>query len=120
MRSTHQVCIVDDEPLIASTLAAILNECGYEAMFFTDPLEVLEVVANRSPAFLICDVTMPGLTGIQLALEVRKRCPNCRIFLMSALDSIEAELKKSGAKANEFRLFQKPFRPDDFLDAMAN
>jgi CheY-like chemotaxis protein len=120
MRSTHRVFVVDDEPLIAKTLAAILSECGYDAMFFTDPLEALEVVANGSPAFLVSDVTMPGLTGIQLAMEVRKRCPNCRIFLMSALDSVEAGLKQAGAEAQDFRIFRKPFCPGDLLDAMAN
>jgi DNA-binding NtrC family response regulator len=117
MRATHQVFVVDDEPLIAGTLAAILTECGYDAIFFTDPLEV---VANGSPAFLVSDVTMPGLTGTQLAMEVRKRSPHCRIFLMSALDSIEAERKKAGAKAQEFQLFHKPFHPNDLIDAMAN
>jgi CheY-like chemotaxis protein len=106
MRSTYRVFVVDDEPLIARTLAAILTDCGYDAMFFTDPLGALEVVGKGWPAFLVSDVTMPGLTGIQLAMEVRKRSPNCRIFLMSALDSIEAELKKAGAKAQEFQIFQ--------------
>jgi DNA-binding NtrC family response regulator len=120
MRATHQVFVVDDEPLIASTLAAILTECGYDAMFFTDPLEALEVVANGSPAFLVSDVTMPGLTGVQLAMKVRKRSPHCRIFLMSALDSIEAELQKAGAKAQEFQIFHKPFHPNDLIDAMTN
>jgi DNA-binding NtrC family response regulator len=63
---------------------------------------------------------MPGLTGIQLAMEVQKRCPNCKIILMSALDSIETELKDAGARAEEFPLFHKPFRPNDLLEAMAN
>jgi DNA-binding NtrC family response regulator len=120
MRSTHQVFVVDDEPLIARTLAAILTDFGYDAIFFTDPLIALEVAAHQSPAFLVSDVTMPGLTGIELAMEVRKRSPNCNIFLMSALDCIEAEVKKAGAKAHEFKIFRKPFSPHDLLDAMAN
>jgi CheY-like chemotaxis protein len=120
MRSIHQVYVVDDEPLIASTLAAILIDCGYDATFFTDPLEVLRFVASGSPAFLVSDVAMPGLTGIQLAMEVRKRCPNCKIFLMSGQDSIDVELKDAGASAHEFPLFHKPFAPLDLLEAMAN
>jgi DNA-binding NtrC family response regulator len=119
MRSAHRVYVVDDDLLIASALAAILNECGYEAMFFTDPLEALESVAGGLPAFLVSDVTMPGLTGIQLAIEVRKRCPDCRIFLMSGLESIETELITAGARVKDFPLFHKPFRPEDLLKAMA-
>jgi two-component system catabolic regulation response regulator CreB len=120
MRSTHRVYVVDDEPLIASTLAAILADCGYDATFFTDPLEVLKLVASGSPAFLVSDVTMPGLSGIQLAMEVRKRCPSCRIFLMTGQDSIDTELTNAGARAQEFPLFHKPFRPNDLLEAMAS
>lgn len=120
MRFTHQVYVVDDEPLIASTLAAVLTDHGYDATFFTDPFEVLESVASGSPAFLVSDVAMPGLTGIQLAMEVRKRCPNCKIFLMSGQDSIQAELSDAGASTHEFPLLHKPFFPNDLLEAMAN
>jgi DNA-binding NtrC family response regulator len=120
MRSAHQVYVVDDDPLIASNLTAILTDCGYDVTFFTDPLDVLKFVAHGSPAFLISDVAMPGITGIQLAMEVRSRCPNCRIFLMSGQDSIETELANAGATAQEFPLFHKPFHLSDLLEAMAN
>jgi hypothetical protein len=39
---------------------------------------------------------------------------------MSALDSVEADLKQAGAEAQDFRIFRKPFCPGDLLDAMAN
>jgi CheY-like chemotaxis protein len=61
MRSTQQVYVVDDEPLIARTLAAVLTDYGYDVTFFTDPLEVLKAVVSESPAFLVSDVAMPGL-----------------------------------------------------------
>ena len=70
MNDACRVYVVDDEPLIAITLAAILIDHGYEAIFFTDPHEVLAIVAQCAPAFLVSDVTMPGLTGIELAMKL--------------------------------------------------
>jgi DNA-binding NtrC family response regulator len=118
MNHACRVYVVDDEPMIASTLATILIDHGYEAIFFTDPLEVLAIVAQGAPAFLISDVTMPGLTGIELALKVLEHCPSCRVFLMTAMDSIDVLLEAAGATTGKFPLFHKPFHPGTLLDAM--
>jgi FixJ family two-component response regulator len=75
---TVEVYVVDDEPPIASTLATILIDHGYDVKFFTDPLDVLAVVRPGSPAILVSDVTMPGLTGVELAMSVLEKCPSCR------------------------------------------
>lgn len=118
MNDACRVYVVDDEPLIAITLAAILIEHGYEAIAFTGPLEVLAVVAQSAPAFLVSDVTMPGLTGIELAMKVLEHCPGCRVFLMTAMDSIDMLLEAAGAATSAFPLFHKPFHPRALLDAM--
>jgi two-component system catabolic regulation response regulator CreB len=81
MKPTHRVYVVDDEPLIASTLAAILSDSGYEIEFFTNPLEALAAVAPGSPTILVSDVTMPDLTGVELATRVLDICPHCKVFL---------------------------------------
>ena len=52
MKPTHRVYVVDDEPLIASKLAAILSDSGYEVEFFTNPLVTLAAVASGFQPFL--------------------------------------------------------------------
>jgi len=120
MKRTHRVYVVDDEPLIASTLAAILSDSGYEAEFFTNPLEALAAVAPGSPTILVSDVTMPDLTGVELAMRVLDICPHCKVFLMSALGSIDELLEAAGALEAEFPFMRKPFHPGVLLDAMQN
>jgi two-component system catabolic regulation response regulator CreB len=120
MKPTHRVYVVDDEPLIASTLAAILSDSGYEAEFFTNPLEALAAVAPGSPTILVSDVTMPDLTGVELAMRVLDICPHCKVFLMSALDSIDELLEAAGALEAEFPFMRKPFHPAVLLDVMQN
>jgi FixJ family two-component response regulator len=65
-----RVFIVDDEHVIASTLAAILRMHGYSATFFTSPVEALATSRSGVPDLLISDVAMPGISGIDLATQM--------------------------------------------------
>jgi CheY-like chemotaxis protein len=120
MTTGCRVYVVDDELLIARTLADILIDDGYEATFFTDPLEALSMVASGPPAFLISDVAMPGISGVELAVRVLTMYSNCRVFLMTALESIDEHLWAAGALLQEFTLLRKPFRPQLIIDALQN
>jgi CheY-like chemotaxis protein len=93
-RQAPRVFVVDDEPVIASTLAAILRMHGFSAKFFTSPLEALTAARAKSPDLLISDVEMPGLSGIDLAIQMRAQFPACKILLFSGqpatLDLVDA------------------------------
>jgi CheY-like chemotaxis protein len=60
-RSVSRIFVVDDEPVIASSLAAILRMNGFSAKFFTCPLEALAAARFESPDLVIADVAMPGI-----------------------------------------------------------
>jgi CheY-like chemotaxis protein len=55
--------IVDDEHVIATTLAVILQNDGFSTKAFTDPLEDLTSAESDPPDLVISDVMMPGITG---------------------------------------------------------
>jgi DNA-binding NtrC family response regulator len=113
-----RVYVVDDEMLIASALDAMLKDRGFDSTYFTDPRKVLESILPCPPHVLISDVMMPGLTGIDLAFEVWKICPDCRVFLMSALDSVEHMLPQRLPHGAKFQFFNKPFHPEQLLNAL--
>jgi CheY-like chemotaxis protein len=81
--SVPRVFVVDDDLLIASSLAAILKLHGYSATSFTSPLEALGRAQASAPDLLISDVAMPGLSGIDLAIRIKAECPACKILLLS-------------------------------------
>jgi CheY-like chemotaxis protein len=54
-----RIFVVDDEPVIASTLAAILQMNGFSAKFFTCPLGALAAARLKAPNLLISDVVKP-------------------------------------------------------------
>ncbi len=70
-----RIFVVDDEATIASTLALILNSSGFSATAFTDPLEALRSAEAQCPDFLISDVVMPKLNGIDLAIQFKAIYP---------------------------------------------
>ncbi len=110
------VFVVDDEPVIATSLAMILRlNGGFSARSFTKPLEALEAARLEAPDLLITDVVMPLLSGIELAIQVREHCPNCKVLLVSGQGATPHLVEAAGAKGHDFELLIKPVRPADLL-----
>ncbi len=114
-RSASCIFVVDDEPVIASSLAAILQLNGFSAKFFTCPVEALAAARWESPDLLISDVAMPGISGIDLAVQMRAQYPNCKILLFSGQAATSDLLEGARAQGYDFRLLQKPVHPSEFL-----
>src|SRR5580698_10284646 len=77
------VLVVDDESAIADTLAEILSRSGYAALTAYDGNEALESALMTPPEMLITDVVLPGMSGIELAIKMRRMFPDCKILLFS-------------------------------------
>lgn len=124
MSQTHQqprVFVVDDEDVIASTLAMILrNQGGFHARSFTNPFDALEAARLDAPDLLISDVVMPLLSGIDLAIQVREHCPECKVLLFSGQASTASMLEAASAEGYNFELLLKPVHPSDLLIKIRN
>jgi FixJ family two-component response regulator len=116
--SVPRVFVVDDEHVIASTLAAILNMNGFSAEFFTRPLEALAASQSVIPDLLISDVAMPGLSGIDLAIQMRAKHPKCKILLFSGQADTLDLLEDARDRGHDFHLLQKPVHPSEILSTI--
>lgn len=110
--------VVDDETLIASTLATILNASGFDAKAFTDPLAALKAAETHEPEFLISDVMMPKLNGIDLGVQFKAIYPECRVLLFSGQAATSDLLSHARSKGHDFQLLEKPVHPKDLLAAL--
>ena len=115
----RRIYVVDDEVLIASTLAAIFKDTGYETEYFTRPRTLLELAANQPPDAIVSDYTMPELSGIELARCVYALCPACRIFVVSGAELSLIETAIAEAPTPHLTLFSKPVQIRRLLDAVA-
>ncbi len=109
------VFVVDDEVTISETLALILSRSGFMVSSFTDPLKALDGVASRSPDLLLTDVVMPHLSGIDLAIQIREKYPDCKILLFSGQAETQDLLAAARQQGHDFSLLAKPVHPVELL-----
>ena len=114
-RNHNRVFVVDDEHLIASTTAMILHLRGFDAAFFTVPLEALQAAHVEAPDLLISDVIMPVLSGIELAIQIKAICPECKILLFAGQAATAYLLMKDHENGHGFEILHKPLHPADLL-----
>ena len=110
--------VVDDEEVIATTLALILQGSGFDAVAFTDPLKALVAAETRCPDFLITDVMMPVLNGVELAVQFKAIYPQCRVLLFSGAISTGLLLDDARVKGHEFHILAKPVHPSELLNKL--
>jgi DNA-binding NtrC family response regulator len=115
---SQTVFVVDDEPIIASTVAAILNVSGFQATAFTDAETALEAARTMKPSLLITDVVMPGMNGIDLAIQFKSVCPECKVLLFSGQATSGDLLSAAREAGHDFELLLKPIHPKDLLAAI--
>jgi DNA-binding NtrC family response regulator len=117
--SVPHIFVVDDEPVIASTLAAILKQHGYSARAFNSPLEALAAARAKAPDLLISDVAMPGLSGVDLAIKMKIQYPGCKILLFSGQAATLDLLEAARSQGHNFQLLEKPVHPSTMLSRVA-
>jgi CheY-like chemotaxis protein len=114
-RNLPSVFIVDDEQVIAGTLTTILQRNGFTATGFTDPLEALVAARHEAPDLVLSDVMMPGLSGVELAMAIRRDCPGSKIMLFSGHAQMLDLLSAAREKGYDFNILAKPLHPADLL-----
>lgn len=114
------VMVVDDESSIADTLAEILSRSGYAAVTAYDGDSALETALLMPPEMLITDVVLPGMSGIDLAITVKRIFPDCKIILFSGQASTADLLAAANRDGHQFVLLSKPVHPADLLSRIAD
>ena len=106
---------MDDENAICSTIAMILRSTGIDAVSFNMPSDALEAARLSAPDLLLTDVLMPVMTGIELAILVKKLCPDCKVLLFSGQASTADLLDAAKTEGHKFEILTKPIYPTDLL-----
>jgi CheY-like chemotaxis protein len=110
-----KVLVVDDERVIADTLAIILNQSGFDASAVYTGTDAVEMARADEPDLIISDVIMPDMNGIEAAIRIREILPDCKILLFSGQAATADLLEKARLEGHEFEILAKPVHPQDLL-----
>ena len=114
-----RVLIVDDEKPIADSLAMIFSAEGYDARAAYSAEQAAEIVGLWEPRLVILDVALPGMNGIEFAIQLKSACPACKVILFSGDQNAATLVQEAIAKGHEFTIFAKPVHPSSFLEEAA-
>ena len=114
-----RVLVVDDERLVADSLAWILQGHGFDCRSVYNGEDAAELALSWKPDAVITDVVMGKMDGVSLAIHLAQTLPSCRVHLMSGNDATEQLLNESKKLGYEFPILAKPFPPDSIFEFLA-
>jgi len=117
-KSHPRIFVVDDEFSIAQMMSVILQMNLFDAVPYADPLEALAAAREEAPDYLISDIAMRGMTGIELATVVQRELPACKVLLFSGRADAAAMIEAAEQAGHVFSFLQKPVHPTELVAAL--
>ena len=111
-----RILIVDDEPLVAQTLALVFRRNGFEADAVFNADQALAQVRSSPPNLVLCDIDMPGRDGISLMGDLSRELPHCPILVLTGFYSGLSRVREYVATlAQQVSIVTKPCQPVELL-----
>jgi FixJ family two-component response regulator len=110
------VYVIDDDLSVREALDSLIRSVGLRVQTFVSAREFLRRKLPNAPACLVLDVRLPGLSGLDLQLELTKADIRIPIIFITGHGDIPMTVRAMKAGAVEF--LPKPFRDQDLLDAV--
>ncbi len=99
-------------------MTEILNRCGFQTVCAYDGSSALELAIEVTPDFVVTDVVMPNMNGVQLAIAIRKFLPSTEILLLSGQAGIAQILDRGRKEGYSFELIAKPIHPEKLIQRL--
>jgi CheY-like chemotaxis protein len=105
----RRVLVVEDNVEVGAFSTQLLQDLGYETTWAASGAEALAVLADaNSFDAVFSDVVMPGMSGVELGQEIRRRHPGLPVVLTSGYSDVLAQDGRHG-----FELLQKPYAAEE-------
>jgi Response regulator containing CheY-like receiver, AAA-type ATPase, and DNA-binding domains len=112
----QRILVVDDDRLVADTLALIFIKSGFDVRTAYSADQALESARIFNPNLLLCDVTMPGRDGLALVCDITHELPACRIIMLTGFYSnLKSVREQSTRLGRHVGILTKPCQPVDLL-----
>ncbi len=111
--SQKRLLIIDDEENMRHMLSSMLKKSGYRVYTASDGSEALGMVDQTLYDFILCDLKMPNMSGMEFFEAARDKLWASTVIMMSAYGSIDTAVEAMKKGAYDF--ISKPFKLDEVL-----
>ena len=109
----RRVLVVDDEENIRLVTKTYLKRAGYEVEVAASGEDALALVETFGPDFILTDVRMPRMGGLELLSTLAAKGSDATVLVMSAYGNVDLAIE--AMKAGAYDYLQKPFKNDELL-----
>ena len=92
-----KILVVDDELGVREVLYEYLSRMGYKVFTAPGGTEAVEMIVQEKPDLVLMDLTMPGMNGIEVLMDIKRRGLKAKVVVLTGADSVELEKE---ARAN--------------------
>jgi len=113
----NTIFLVDDDENILDSLQAIFDMLGFKTQTYSSAVDYLHQLDDRQGC-LICDISMPSMTGIELLSELNKGTHLRPVLFLTGVATVKMAIKAIKLGASDF--MAKPVSPNVLLDKVLN
>jgi DNA-binding response OmpR family regulator len=113
-----RVLVVDDDKRLANALCVVLNQHGFDTSVAYSGAKAIETALISRPDFILMDVMMKKIDGVDAAIAICELLPRCRILLMSGAEDAIQKLEKGAKRGHQFELMMKPVLAASLLEKL--
>ncbi|MFM7591887.1 MAG: sigma-54-dependent transcriptional regulator, partial [Isosphaeraceae bacterium] len=118
MQTRPDILIIDDEKVLAGTIAEFLQGEGYSVDVAHSPAQVLSLLEKRAFALVLCDIQLPGMSGLDLLRKILAIQPESAVMMITAYATVESAVEAFRSGARDYLI--KPVLFDDLLARLAH
>jgi len=115
--TSGSVLVVDDEPMVRRTCAAMLSRAGFDVHTAASGDEALALLSKPWDV-VVSDINMPGLDGLNLLRQVRRRDLDLQVILITGQPSVDTAI--GAVEYGALRYLTKPLGAETFARAVAD
>jgi len=114
-----RILVIDDEPLVRSTVVTMLNREGFSVEEASDGQAGIAMFHKNQPDVVITDIFMPNRDGIEIIRELKRSCPLTKIIAMTGGGQTRMmEITSAATFLGADHILLKPFERESLLAAV--
>ncbi len=117
-----RLLVIDDEPAFLKYVRRIAESLGHEVTTTSNPIEFKDVYRSLDPNFIVVDIVMPGVDGIEILTWLAEQGCRAKVVVISGFNPYYSEFAKVISTARglvSVSTFAKPIRASDLRGAIS-